>query len=152
MPEEKIQCIVCGAEFLQSTADCSNGKCMPCYLGRERVPRPEPGGSLRVEAPPREPGLLDRIPAGIAFGCLMAGLMALLPASGIILALIARYLFQASWSTSLLVGFVFYLVAGFLGSIGDMFGAGADTKREGKLERFREKWRARQGSDPGSDR
>lgn len=143
MAEEKVRCRKCDVEFLKSTADCTDGLCMPCHLGKDRKPGDRDGlisagSGEKLTAKEWAVGCLGLTAAGAIFFLLG-------PAAGLVVALIARYFFEVSWSTAFFVGFGAYLLLGFLGSLSDAFSSIGDTVKESKKKAFNKRWQERHG-------
>lgn len=132
----------CGAKFLKTTADCTDGKCMPCYTGEPR--KDQTGLSSGIN----ERGTDEKMTAGTwsVEGRGVCFMLALYPIIGIVAALIARFGFNASLNTACTIGGGTFIVLGVLGSLGGISRGTADRKSAKTRNAFSKKWTEKHGT------
>ena len=134
MGEQRTTCSICGAEFLQSTAACTDGLCMPCYKGTPL--------SDRQRALGKADGVEDDVSTFTLFGAIVAGAMYVVligPLVALVLCLLLHYVFGVSWDNSIIVAVFAFLGLGLLGAIGDILEQGK-SPRDKKMEEFQKRW------------
>ena len=139
MEAPKTHCCQCGVEFLQSTADCTDGLCMPCFKG---VPLKERKRDLESDEPVEDQGEATW-KDWAKLGCLLPALMFAAPLVGLIVGLIALLIVDVSASTSFYVGLGGYLVVKVFESAEDIYSVRRQSKGERRLKDFKRRWQER---------
>ncbi len=139
MADPKTHCRQCGVEFLQSTADCTDGLCMPCFKG---VPLKERKRDLESNEAVEDQGEATWKDWAKA-GCLLPLVFFAAPLVGLIAGLIAWLVFDAAASTSFYVGLGGYLVVKVFESAEDIYSVRQQSKGERKLKDFKRRWKER---------
>ncbi|MEM7009988.1 MAG: hypothetical protein AAF585_00770 [Verrucomicrobiota bacterium] len=141
MAAEKVECPSCGADFLKTTAERTDGKCLACYKGtrngaayRREIAEKERKEALEEDLEPevslratnseflrqKSKSKSDGLPAGCWFALLIFGLFIWKPVLASVGGLITKFIFQSDWDTAVMVAFVSYLVLGGLFMLMDL--------------------------------